>query len=126
MTEKISLLEDNKTLVDLIDKILTLEGFKITQIDPEGTYDDILINLKETQPALVIMDVHLRNVNGFNLMKQMRADPQLKNIKIVMISGTDVTYRSEEEGADGFVLKPFMPDDLIITIKKALGYQIRN
>jgi len=126
MTEKIDLLEDNETLVDLIDKILNLEGFKVTQIDPEGTSEEVISVLKETQPDLVIMDVHLRNVNGFDLMKQMKADSQLRNIKIVMISGTDVTYQSEEEGADGFVLKPFMPDDLIMTIKKALGYQVQD
>ena len=120
MPYSIGILEDNQTLMDLIEKILLLEGYQPFQLDPEKDTDEILQTLQQEKPNLLITDVHLRNTDGFDLMKKMRNLDELQNIKIIIISGTDLTYKSEKEGADGFILKPFMPDEMIQKIRYAL------
>jgi DNA-binding response OmpR family regulator len=53
-------------------------------------------------------------------LRGIRNDPDFKDIKILMSSGMDFTYQSMEEGADGFLLKPYMPDELIARIQEIL------
>ncbi len=67
------------------------------------------------------MDVHLRHLNGFEVLRALRNEPELDGIKVLIASGVDMTKRSYQEGADGFILKPFMPDELIGEIQKSIG-----
>jgi CheY-like chemotaxis protein len=77
--------------------------------------------LRREQPALLFLDVHLRKLNGFDLLHQVRSDPSMKDIRVLMASGMEFTRRCQEEGADGFILKPFEPDELVEVIRNTLG-----
>lgn len=116
---KVMLVEDDPTMFDLLKTLLSLEGFDIAV---SSGSPDILTEVRAQAPDLMLIDVHLRladgrEINGFDLLKQIRQDPDLKHTRILMSSGIDFRYKSADEGADGFIHKPYMPDELIDKLK---------
>jgi CheY-like chemotaxis protein len=120
---KVMLVEDDPTMFDLLKTLLTLEGFEVAVASGSP---DILAQVRSESPDLILIDVHLRldngqEVNGFDLLKQIRQDPTIKDTRVLMSSGIDFRYKSADEGADGFLHKPYMPDDLIKKLKAFVG-----
>ena len=115
---KVMLVEDNSTMIDLLNTLLQLEGFEVVNYCESV---DLLPEIKDHEPDLVLLDVFLQGpdgeINGFDLLEQIRSDLTLRDIKILMTSGVDFSDRSKLQGADGFLMKPYMPDDLINLIK---------
>ena len=66
--------------------------------------------------------IYLKNhkLNGLALLEQLREHPEFEHIKIIMSSGLNFKIESMEQGADGFLLKPYMPEELINLLKEVL------
>lgn len=114
------LIEDNETMVSLLRTLLELEGFKVA-IPPAGEIDNYASIISDEQPDILLLDVHLRHLNGVNILRQIRGHPSLKNLKILMSSGIDLKSECLSEGADGFLLKPYLPDDLVALIRHQIS-----
>ena len=67
-----------------------------------------------------LKDFGISDITGFDLLREMRLDNDVKDISIIMSSGMNYEQESKDEGADGFVLKPYMPDDLLELIKTSI------
>jgi len=117
---KLLLVEDDPIMLSLLHKLLTFEGYEIIPMDRFLDLDEILTCIHEEKPALILLDVHLERFDGFDILKQLRSFNEGKSIRVLMSSGMDLSERSKAEGADGFILKPYMPDDLIKTIQNTL------
>jgi DNA-binding response OmpR family regulator len=118
---KVMLIEDDANMFSLLRMLLEFEGYEVVQWDRGEKLEDVISVLKIEKPDLVLLDVHLRHLNGFDVLGSMRKEPSLSDIRVLMASGMDMTYRSKQEGANGFILKPFMPDELIQKIQQTLG-----
>jgi CheY-like chemotaxis protein len=114
------LIEDDHTLVGLLKTLLEMEGFQIT-IPEQPASMQICAALRQEQPNAVLMDVHMRGANGLDYLHQIRQEKDLDGIPVVMTSGIDLEEQCIAAGATAFVLKPFMPDNLISTIRKAVS-----
>lgn len=118
---KILLLEDDSIMISLLSTLLEIEGYETVQPGNSLSLDDLLKMLRSEKPALVLLDVNLEELNGFDVLRAIRAADDLKPVRVIMSSGMDYAMRCDLEGADAFLLKPFMPDELIGTIKQTLG-----
>lgn len=116
---KIILVEDDPTMLSLLQTLLEMEGYQVIKIKNE-IQQDILSVMQQERPELALIDVHLRQLNGFDLLQGIRKDEYLKDTRILMSSGMDLRNECLQKGADGFILKPYMPDDLIHAIQQAL------
>jgi len=116
---KVMLVDDDINTVHLQKTLLELEGFDICLFS-EG--DDYLNILSQELPDAVLMDVYLENykLNGLALLDQTRKYPEFEHIKIIMSSGIDFQKQSKQQGADGFLQKPYMPEELINLLKEML------
>ena len=114
---KVMIVDDDRTMVTLLSTLLELDGFTVVQ---GGLSDQVLANARALQPDVVLMDVHLLDANGLELLREIRADAELKSLPVVMSSGLDVLYECQEAGANDFILKPYPPDQLAATLKKVL------
>ncbi len=116
---KVLLVDDDAVAVDLQKTLLELEGFDICRYSGG---DDFINLLFEEQPNAVLMDVYLENhkLNGLALLEQLRKHPEFEHIKIIMSSGLNFQVESMQQGADGFLLKPYMPEELINLLKEVL------
>ncbi len=108
---KVLLAEDDYTMVSLLTTLLGLEGYQVvTVLDKVG---DILENIRIEMPDVILMDVHLGDLNGLDIVKALRQQDDLKHIMIIMASGMNMREACLDAGANEFLLKPYMPDDLL-------------
>ncbi len=114
---KILLVEDDSTMRVLLKTLLELDGHKVSLLtDPK---QDILQSVLDQRPELLIMDVNLRYANGIEVLKTIRQHPIDWKLHIFMTSGMDLREECSRAGADGFLMKPYMPDELSRQLKKA-------
>ena len=114
---KIMLVDDDRTMRSILRTLLEIERYEVVAWDgnPES---DILAQIGAEMPAIVIVDVHLREINGLDIVRQVRANPDLTTIKIIMTSGMALEDECIAAGANGFILKPYMPDELLELLQK--------
>ena len=117
---KVMLVDDDSTTVKLLKALLEYEGFEVAILESDESLSSIQECIQEKKPEILYLDVHLRNVSGFDLLHNLRADPTTKYIRVLMSSGMDLHERCIREGADHFILKPYMPEDLINSIKQTI------
>ena len=121
---KIMLIEDDYTMLSLLITFLEVEGYEVVQVNSgENAYkaENVINILRRESPSLALMDVNLKYANGLELLRSVRDAPDLNDVKVLMSSGMDFTYQSMQDGADGFILKPYMPDELKARIQDILG-----
>lgn len=114
---KILLAEDDLTMRGLLKTLLEIEGFDVLLSDASG--DNIPELIKTTQPNFLLLDYHLRGVSGLDILRSIQNIAQLPII--LMTSGEDRRDQCLEAGADGFILKPYMPDELINWLRERKG-----
>ena len=120
MSKKIAVIEDNKTNIKLIRYQLEAEGF---DIHVEETGNAGLKMIKIQKPDMIILDIGLPDIDGFEICKRIRNDAITKNYPIIML-----TARGEDRdkieglslGADDYVTKPYNAEELILRIKNLL------
>ena len=107
---KVLLADDDSTMVTLLQTLLGMEGYQVaTLLDKTG---NIVENIRHEKPDILLMDVYLGTCYGVDIARKIRALPDMKDLKIVMVSGVDKTAECLAAGANAFLLKPYMPDTL--------------
>lgn len=112
---KILLAEDDETMVSLLKTLLTMEGFEVLGLDINA---DVPAVIRREKPDALFMDVHLGGQSGMEILEAIRSNKDLADVRVVMTSGLDMKEQCIRSGADAFLLKPFMPDDLIRALKQ--------
>ena len=114
---KVMLVEDDPTMLSLLKTLMEIEGFQVVNV---VDFEQIIDEIRQNIPDLILLDVHLGDISGFEVLEKLRQDEQLQNVVVIMSSGMDVQKQCIEKGADDFVLKPYMPDELIMKIKQKI------
>jgi phosphate regulon transcriptional regulator PhoB len=120
MPSKILVVDDEKDIVELISYNLGKEGFSVTKAyDGEGALDSV----KKDRPDLIILDLMLPGMQGMEVTKRLRNNPETANLPIVMLtakSGEVDTILGLEMGADDYVTKPFRVRELMARVRALL------
>lgn len=99
---------------------LEKEGYSVTHY-PDG--ENIIEAIKDKKPSLVLLDIMLPIKDGVTILREMRANEDMKHIPVVFLSAknNDKDIREVKDlGANGYVTKPFSPDSLIKVINGVL------
>jgi CheY-like chemotaxis protein len=116
---KILLADDDFTMVSLLKTLLGMEGYTVTTLwDKKG---DILDNIRKAKPDVLLIDIYLGDRNGLDVVRQIRKTPGLSGLNIIMASGIDKTDECLAAGANDFLLKPYMPDELFKKLRNLLA-----
>jgi len=91
-----------------------MEGYEVVALDVSS---DVPGAVEQEKPDVLFMDVHLGKQNGLKIMQTIRNNPETAAVRVVMTSGLNVKDECMKSGADHFLLKPFMPDDLLKLLK---------
>jgi len=108
--KKIMLIEDDPTMISLLGTLLEMEGYQVIKMQKFGS---VLEDIERELPDVILMDVHLNDLDGLDFLADMRKRDSIKEIKVIMSSGIDKRRESMKAGANDFLLKPYMPDELI-------------
>ena len=117
-TKKILLVDDEPELRKLVIDILSDDGF--SNIIDAGTVQTGLIFARQEKPDLAILDVMLPDGDGFSLMKKLRA---FTNIPVIFLTAKDEAADKLAGlglGADDYVVKPFLPQELLLRVHAVL------
>jgi len=117
---KILVVDDSRTIRTIIRRILLELGYEVCEAG-NGIEALQVIEAERASVELVLADWNMPEMNGFDLLKQLRQDPGLSSLKVVMVTTeTEIENMAAalEAGADEYVLKPFTKD--ILTEKLAL------
>ena len=112
------IVDDDRTMNSLLQTLLELDGFSVV-LCPQG--DQVLSTATAQKPDVILMDLHIGEANGLELLREIRQHPELKSLPVVMSSGMDVEDECQAAGANAFVLKPYPPEQLSATLKKVLS-----
>lgn len=113
--------EDQRAQREMIVSLLERDGWQVLSA-ADG--DEALALMQGGQiPDLVVMDVVMPRMNGYQLVRQLRDDPQTKDIPVLMCSSKGETFDKHwglKQGADAYIVKPFEPQDLLGTVRQLL------
>lgn len=112
---RILLAEDDATMVSLLKTLLKMEGYQVSALDADA---DIVQSVLDANPDILLMDVHLLRINGMDELTKLRAAPGGQSVRVLMTSGLDFKDQCMARGANGFIQKPFMPDDLLDALRR--------
>ena len=102
-------------MISLLKTLLKMEGFEVVALDVNS---DVPAAVQREMPDSVLMDVHLGGQNGLQILESIRKNRDLASVRVVMTSGLNMKDECLSRGASAFLLKPFMPDDLISVLKQ--------
>jgi CheY-like chemotaxis protein len=107
----IMLVEDNPGTRRLLKLLFELEGYRVIDTD---SYDEVVTLFHQSLPDAVLMDVQVHGRQTIDLVREMRSLAEKKtDVPLVMTSAMDCRRECLEAGADQFILKPYLPDELV-------------
>jgi two-component system catabolic regulation response regulator CreB len=114
---KILIIDDEPSIVDIISFALETEGFSTVSCTTGG---DALVKLEAADFDLIVLDIGLPDMNGFELAKRIRSSSQIPIIFLTARSNEIDRVVGLELGADDYVTKPFSPRELSARVKAVL------
>ena len=118
MSKRILTIDDSKTMRDMLMLTLAEAGFDVLQAVDGQDGLDVLVN---EQVDVVITDINMPRMDGYEVIRQLRRNPNHKTTPILVLtteSETEKKNLAREAGATGWMVKPFDPDRLIATVRK--------
>jgi len=121
MTKKVLIADDEPNIVISLEFLLRREGFEVL-IAVDG--EEALAKARAAKPDLVLLDVMMPKMNGFDVCQALRADPQLAGTRVLMLTAkgreTEVS-KGLGLGADAYMTKPFSTKELVAQVRALLG-----
>jgi two-component system response regulator MtrA len=120
MTPRILVVDDDQALAEMIGIVLRSEGY-----EPEfsGDGNDAVDAFHATKPDLVLLDVMLPYVDGFEIVGLIRAQQTWQDTPVIMLTAKNTerdTVRALDAGANDFIIKPFQPQELLARLRRFL------
>ncbi|MCU0838419.1 MAG: phosphate regulon transcriptional regulator PhoB [Rhodospirillales bacterium] len=120
MKPRVLIVEDEEAQAELLRYNFDREGFDVLVA---GDADEAFVYVDEHQPDLVLLDWMLPGVSGISVCQRLRARPETKALPIIMLTARGEEgdrVRGLESGADDYVVKPFLPSELVARVRAVL------
>lgn len=117
MDKRVLLIEDEPSIIEAIRFILTRDGWSV-QSHSEGA--TATARVREAKPDVVILDVMLPGKSGFDILDELRADPELAELPVLLLTARGQQQdreRAERAGASLYMTKPFSNSEVLASVK---------
>lgn len=118
MVTRVLIAEDEPNIVESLSFVLGREGFEVSAVlDGEAALE----RLRAERPDVMILDVMLPRLNGFEVLKRVKADPSLCAIPVVVLTAKGQAHdrrMAEGLGVDGFMTKPFSNREIVELVRR--------
>lgn len=118
---RILVADDEEDIRDLVVTKLELAGFEV-RAHPDGP--SALEGIRSWEPDLAVLDVTMPGMNGLDVLREVRRDPEVSETRIVLLTaraGLSDRELGLTAGADAYVFKPFSPADLLSQVRQILA-----
>lgn len=117
----ILVVDDEPEIIKMVSKIMEGRGHRVT-VAKDG--QDALDSVERERPDVIVLDLNLPKINGFEVCRRLKSNPATKTIPVVMLTASYVSVedatRGLGTGADEYVIKPFLRDVLVHNIERLL------
>ena len=121
MTKKMLIVEDEEDILELLSAIFADLGDY--EILCAGDGEEALRMAREDNPDIILLDILLPRMNGYDVCQAVKSDPTMSHVKVLAISGVaqkSNRQKAQEVGADAFIAKPFDPVALVKKVEELL------
>ena len=118
--KKILIADDNENIRDALTYLLEDEGYELL-LAKDGA--DTLRKVRERKPDILFLDIMMPEINGYDVCRTIKNDPDLKSIYVIMLTAKGQVAeqeRGKEVGADEYIVKPFSPMEILTRVKSLL------
>ena len=117
---KILIADDNENIREALTYLLEDEGYSLSMAK-DGA--ETLTKVREVQPHILFLDIMMPEINGYDVCRIIKNDPELKRIYVIMLTAKGQVAeqgRGRAAGADEYIVKPFSPMEILAKIKDIL------
>lgn len=121
MSKRLLIVDDEPNLLRALEAYLSSEGFDVTTARSGA---EALTNVAQVVPDLIVSDIRMPGMNGYELARHFRDSPRTSLVPIVFLTAKgETTDRIEgfRAGVDAYVTKPFVPDELVAVIRNIIS-----
>ena len=118
---KIMIVDDEPNIVRSLSFVLNKEGYDVS-IANDG--DQAMAMIRDSKPDILILDVMMPKKNGYDVCDEVKSDPDLQDIQVMMLTANGLEGDREiglSKGADEYFTKPFSPKLVLNKVKELLG-----
>ena len=118
---KILIVDDSPAEVRLMQAVLDKAGYACVAIHDPTRLEQTITS---EQPSLILLDVVMPQRNGFQVCRELKGNAEFAEIPVVLVTSKNSEsdrFWGQQQGADGYVAKPFTGDDLVGTVRKLVG-----
>ncbi len=116
--KKILIVDDSPAQVKLMQGLLEPEGYSPVGLnDPKRVEEAIAAE----RPSVILLDVVMPDRNGFQVCRELKSNSQFNGIPVILVTSKDTAsdrYWGEQQGADGYVTKPFTREELLRAVRR--------
>ena len=119
----ILVVDDYQDAREMYAEYLQFSGFRVAEA---RNGNEAVERAFELQPDLILMDLSLPGMDGWEATRQLKSDERTRHIPVVALTGHALAGASEgakKAGCDSFVTKPCLPDDLVVEVRRMLAVQ---
>ncbi len=120
--KKVLIADDNENIRDALTYLLEDEGYELL-LAKDGA--DTLRKVREQKPDILFLDIMMPEINGYDVCRTIKNDPDLKSIYVIMLTAKGQVAeqeRGKEVGADEYIVKPFSPMEILARVKSLLQH----
>ncbi len=123
MAFNVLIVDDSAVMRAMITRVVKLSGVPLGEFFEAGNGEEGLRRVREHWIDLVLLDINMPVMNGEQMLRQLRADPETAHLPVIVVSteSSETRVQALEELGVAFVHKPFAPEDLRATILRVTG-----
>ena len=121
MDKKVLIADDEQNIVISLEFLMKREGY---QVEVANDGEEAVRRIRASRPDLVLLDVMMPKKSGFEVCQEIRSDPEMAGIRILMLTakGRDTEVaKGLAIGADVYMTKPFSTKELMLRVRETLG-----
>ena len=118
MLKKVLVVDDSQAEIRLLQSVLQQGGFHSVGISDPTKIEEAI---DEERPNVILLDVVMPQRNGFQVCRDLKTSEPYSGIPVILVTSKSAPsdrYWGEQQGANGFVAKPFTPDELLDAVKR--------
>lgn len=124
MAFNVLIVDDSSSMRAVVKKIIRVSGFNVGECWEAADGKEALKVLMNEWVDLVLTDINMPNMNGLELIAEMKRNESLRSIPVVMVTTEGSEIRMQESiklGASGYIKKPFLPEEIKRTLSGIMG-----
>ena len=118
MQKKVLIVDDSPAQVRLIQGLLEPEGYPSVGLNDPRRIEEIIT---AERPCMILLDVVMPDRNGFQICRELKSSTEFNGIPVILVTSKDTVsdrYWGEQQGADGYVTKPFTREELLRAVRR--------